>query len=471
MNQLLLIKDICLMLKDLKFQIFFLLLLVLFILSAISSSVVFSDIQEEFQTDQINHNDRIHDGRTTILINMLSRENILQIISSPSPAILFSNFDSYPDKISTDVMFYDPTFLYYGTATTDVFRLNWYLILGIMAGFIMLVLSFEAISYEKRGGTLKLITVYNIKRQSVLWYKFISYTLLYLFVIIPPALISMTLFFSLTGTWSISYMLKYLLILLLSIPFASFFIWLGIYISMTKNYRNAIVLVVFLWLLFVIIIPQSSNIIAKQLSTLKTNVEYNDMGQKAWWDEFNVWIERHGASAGGNVSLHDRIRADASNAADEKVNQIKQQVIADSYRQTLIKRSIANISPFVQLEHIAEIIFNKGFYLLNFQQETAKSSINQIRNLMIAQDANDETSINLFYSMALSDADALSQFGQTPFSTQLFEHPDLLFVTDIQTDDALNKTMKILLRLLPIICLNLFLIVGSVIKLEKLDIR
>jgi len=61
--------------------------------------------------------------------------------------------------------------------------------------------------------------------------------------------------------------------------------------------------------------------------------------------------------------------------------------------------------------------------------------------------------------------------GRTEFSTERFEHPDLLFVTDIPTDDALGKVMKILLRLLPILVLNLVLVVGSVVRLERLDIR
>jgi hypothetical protein len=240
---------------------------------------------------------------------------------------------------------------------------------------------------------------------------------------------------------------------------------------MAKNYRNAIVIVVFTWLLFVIIIPQSSNIIARQFSSLKTNVEYNDMGQKVWRDEFNIWMEEYGASAGGNASLHDGIRARGSHSADEKANLITQQAISDSYQQTLLKRRIANISPFAQLENISEIIFDKGFYLFDFQQETAKRSINQIRNLMIAQDALDVTSLNLFYSMASSDAAALMQSGQTPFSGQLFEHPDLLFVTNIPTDDAITKAAKVLLKLTPILLLNLLLITASVLKFERLDIR
>ena len=127
----------------------------------------------------------------------------------------------------------------------------------------MLIISFEAISSEKRFGTLRLLSIYGIKRQSIVWHKYLSYLLLYLIIIIPPALVSMLLFFILTGSWSMYFMVKFVLIILLSIPFA-FFHYLGYSNIDGKNYRNSIVLIVFIWLLFVIIIPQSAYIIAKQ---------------------------------------------------------------------------------------------------------------------------------------------------------------------------------------------------------------
>ena len=133
--------------------------------------------------------------------------------------------------------------------------------------------------------------------------------------------------------------------------------------------------------------------------------------------------------------------------------------------------NIAGASPFTQLEKISEIIFDKGSYLLEFQEERLKSTITQVKNLMIDQDRRDESSINLFYSWAGHDGGVLVQKGLVPFSAQKFEQPNLLFVTNTPTDDALNKTLKIILRLLPILGLNLLLIVVSILKLERLDIR
>jgi len=469
MNTTLLTKDIKLMLKDLKFQIFSIIIVILFVLSAISSAVTYNNLSAEFQKDLSTHNDLMNETYSIQMIHMLSASP-LNVISRPSPAVLFSSYSAYPDKINTSIMFYDPTFSKYNTPQKVVFRLNWYFILGILSGFIMLIISFEAISAEKRAGTMRLLSIYGLRRQTILWHKYICYMLLFLIITIPSALVSLLLFFGLTGTWTVVFMLKFLLILLLSIPFASFFTLLGILVSMLKNYRNAIVIIVFLWLFFVIIIPQSANILAKQIAPTKTNAEYSNMQSHAWGAEWAVWNEQYNREVGNNAYLEDGLRAKAVYACGEKVSQIVQMEIDDSVRQTQVVQNIASISPFIQFERISEIVFERGFYLLGHHQDTAKRLIGQIKNLMIEQDSRDETSLHLMYSWAEGDRNAIGG-GLVPFSAQTFDHPDLLFVTEIPTDDALAKTMKIMMRLLPILVINIVLVVWCVVKLERLDIR
>jgi len=470
MNSTLFTKDIKLLLKDLKFQIFFLILVALFILSSISSAVAYEDQTHGYQEGINAHRERITDGSSTQLITML-HTTPLRVISPPSPAVLFSSYGKYPDRINNGVVFYDPTFSKYDTTTTKVFHLNWHFIIGILSGFIMLIMSFEAISHEKRAGTLRLLSIYGFKRQTILWHKYLSYMLLYIIITIPPALISLVLFFALTGTWSVGVMLQFLLIMLLSIPFASFFVLLGVLISMAKNYRNAIVMVVFVWLLFVIIIPQSATIIGKQLAPVKTKIEYEQMKEKAYSDEWEAWAEKYGSSVDSNVvSIQDGLRAKAYYAAGEQRNLVVQRQLSDSERQTRAIANIASISPFTQFEKISEIVFDKGLYMFEILQQTTKRTISELRNLIIEQDSREPSSMHQFYSNAAGDNTLIDQ-GIVTFSSELFDHPDLLFVTEFDGDDGLVKTMKIFLRLLPILVLNVVLVVWCVVRLERLDIR
>jgi len=473
MNSTLLIKEIRLMLKDLKFQIFFLILVMLFILSAISSAVTYENLSKEYLADQLKHNETINDGSSTTLINMVSGERLLKVVSPPSPAVLFSSYSNYYDKISCGVVFYTPTFGVFGTATGETFRLNWYFILGILSGFIMLIISFEAISSEKRAGTLRLLTVYGFKRHTILWHKYLSYMLLYLIIIIPPALVSLLLFFTLSGTWSVAFMLKFLLVLLLSLPFASFFILIGVFISMLKNYRSAIVLIVFIWLIFMIIIPQSADIIANHISPLKTGTEYDKIGNSAYYTEWNIWDNEYDTLPFFS-SISDGLKARAVYASDEKRSLAKQAEIEENKRQTQIIRNIASISPFTQFERIIEVVFDKGWYWLKYAEQATMSRITQIANLMREQDGRDETSLHFFYSQAKTDKHFMQIYLQedvTTFSEQPFEHPELLYISEIFTEDALAKTLNVFMRLLPILVLNVLMIVVNVLKLERLDIR
>ena len=477
MLSILLIKDFKLLLKDLKFQLFFLLLVALFILAAISSYVTYQAHSQEFQELSNEHIEKVNDGTSFRLRELLSRGRI-SVIDSPSPALLFSSYKNYHTRLTNDVLLYNPNFLRYSTTESKAFQLDWNFILGILSGFILLVLSFEAVANERRTGTLRLLSVNGCKRQIFLWSKYLSYMILYIIIIIPPALISMLLFFTLTGTWEISYMLKYFAILLLSIPFASFFVWVGIFVSMAKNYRSSIVIIVFFWLLLVVIIPQSANILGKQISEIKTSGEYINTQNKIWLDEYNTLSQKveeteSVAIAQGNY-IFDAYYYHALPmvTADEKRNQAQLQELDDNRNQLQTIEKIAIISPFTQYEKISEILFDKGYYLMKFQEDTMKNTITQVRNLLIEQDSKDERSFHMLYRGA-GNITFRGRPGQpeVAFSELIFDHPNLLFITNPPTDDAMKKTFKIILRLIPILTLNLMLVTGSVLKFERLDIR
>ena len=473
MNKILFTKDIRLLLKDLKFQLFFLITVLLFILSAVSSAVTYQNLSNEYQNLLGEHSTRINDERSTQLVNLLSGKPII-IIDPPSPAVLFSSYENYPNYATNEVAHFNPLFHQYKVSGSEVFRLNWFFIIGIMSGLFMLLISFEAISNEKRAGTLRLISIFGYKRQTFLWSKYFSYLFLYLIIIIPPALISLLLFFALTSLWQLSYMLQYLLILLLSIPFASFFIWLGILISMSRNYRSSIITVVFLWLLFVVIIPATANIMGRKITPIKSNLEYeqkHEAARLAEWEQWRdqVWIE---ALPGLMISNNDNdISYLAGIASVEKRNQSELLQHLDSRNQTQTIQKIASLSPFIQLEKLSEIIFIKGQYLFDFLYDNTRMVQSQVRNLMIEQDLRDEFSEHRFsrgYNTSFYEpwGDNLPSF-----SMQKFEHPDLLFVASIQTDEIAVKIKKVLFNLLPIFGLNILLLFICVLRIEKMDIR
>ena len=446
MIKLLLIKDIRLLLKDHKYQVFFIVLIILFILSAISSSVTYKSLSNEYQTLLNAHLDKVQSENGITLWELIDDSRSISVINVPKPSILFSTYKNFPEIMRNSVFFYAPVTQKLGITGSETFQLDWFFILAVLMGFVMLILSFEAFSSEKRSGTLRLLSVYGFKRQTILWSKYLTYMILYLVIIIPPSLISMILFFSLTGTWDMIYFLKFLTIILLSIPFASFFALLGIFISMVKNFRISIVIVVFVWLLFLIMIPQSANIFGRLLSPIKTKEEYFRISSPIFFNEMERKREEFGLHS---FSYYTReLMAEAMNYADERVNIAVQQRHEDQRQQVRSILRIGSLSPFDQFEKISEIIFDKGSYLMFFQEQTLRTTLTQVRNIMIEQDKNDQDSQNLFFRDAHVNS---RRWEETLFSNQKFDHPNLLFVTNITTDDTLTKTVKIMLRLSVII--------------------
>ena len=471
MFQLLLINEMKLLIKDFKFQIFILLSLALFIVSAFSGVSAYNLQTNEFSNLSDNHQKMVQEARMLSLRRLISYNHAISVNDSPSPALLFNSYDDYPNRVTSWILFYNPIYRKIGALGSDTFNLNWNFILGTLMSFMLLILSFEAISKEKRTGTLRLSSLYGFKRQSILFSKYISYMLLYFIIIIPPSLISMILFFAITGTWDISYMTKLLAIILISFPFASFFVLLGIFISMAKNYQKTIITIIFVWLLFVIIIPQTAVLLGRQFAPIKSTVQYQQQKDKAFNDELAIWYQQHGHAVGSSTRIQEGLRTQAVNAADEKRNIVHLQEIDDSIKQMRMVQLISKLSPLYQYEEISEILFDKGSYLFENMQKTLRTSRALIRNLIIEQDKTDSSSLNLVYTWAENDSGDLIGTGKTTFSNQMFEHPNLLFITNIQSDNTLNKVIMVFLKMLPILALNLLLIFFSVLRLEKLDIR
>ncbi|MCL1827299.1 MAG: ABC transporter permease, partial [Candidatus Cloacimonetes bacterium] len=389
MNKTILLKDIKLLLRDLKIQIFFGLLVVLFLLAAVSGASSYKANVEVYQNRFNAHQDKKFSETDYICMDLVSNTGRITVIDKPSPALLFSSYENYPNIVRSRVGYYIPEFDFYATNTRNAFSLNWYFILGILCGFLMLIMSFESVSKEKIAGTLRLLSIYGMKRQSLLWYKFFSYIILYLIITIIPAILSLLLFFALTGTWSGLVVCQFALMIIFSIPFASFFIFLGILISMNKNYRNNIIMVVFFWLLFVIIIPQSANIFGKIISPTLTSAEYRNKMYQACRVVEDEWLGKHGVAAAGNGSLENGIRAGYVNARDEAQFLSRQAEQEDYKKQSNTIQLIANLSPFNQFEKISEVIFDKGDYLFSHAETTVNNTIPTVRNLLTEQDKED----------------------------------------------------------------------------------
>jgi len=144
MNTYLFIKDVKLLLRDHKFQIFIFIVFSLFIVSAVSSSVRYKSVSEDYQRRIEAQQSRFQGDHSLILQNMISSNNLIYVVAAPSPSVLFSSYDNFPLGMTNGVMFYEPS-IFFGEENVEVFSINWFFILGTMMSFILLILSFESV--------------------------------------------------------------------------------------------------------------------------------------------------------------------------------------------------------------------------------------------------------------------------------------------------------------------------------------
>jgi ABC-type transport system involved in multi-copper enzyme maturation permease subunit len=158
---------------------------------------------------------------------------------------------------------FDHTPIYYVFPRTD-----YVFIIGIMMSLLALLFSYDAISGEREGGTLRLILANSVSRNVVLLGKWIGGYLTAAFPCTIALLLGMLVFLlhpviQLTATdwWII------ILLLVTAWIYLAIFFSLGVFISaISPTTGSAAVRCLFMWFLFVLIIPNAAPNIARQLS-------------------------------------------------------------------------------------------------------------------------------------------------------------------------------------------------------------
>ena len=114
----------------------------------------------------------------------------------------------------------------------DFAHLNWLYLIGIVLSFVVLVISYDAITGEKEKGTLGLVLSNSVNRHSILLGKYLGI----LFTVLIPLIVGILLnliivtsspLVSLQGSdW-----VRILIVFILSLIYLSFFAFIGLFIS------------------------------------------------------------------------------------------------------------------------------------------------------------------------------------------------------------------------------------------------
>jgi len=158
------------------------------------------------------------------------------------------------------------------------------LIFKLAISVFALLLAYDAISGEKEDGTLALMLSNSVSRHQVLFGKFLG-GMITLTIPIAVGFLITALILSLSpvvqlqdGDWG-----RIALMFVVSIAMVGVLFNLGLFLSsVTKQASNTLMLLLFLWVLFVLIIPNGSVYLAAQIRPIQPQEKINSQVQEIW---------------------------------------------------------------------------------------------------------------------------------------------------------------------------------------------
>lgn len=238
-------------------------------------------------------------------------------------------------------------------------------ITGIVMSLLVLVLSFDAVSGEYEAGTLKLLLSFPVPRSVLLFAKWLGglITLSIPFVLSYLAVAIWILLSPKVG-FAAQEWFAFLLIGAASLLYIAWMFSAALMVSCWfRNSAGAMCMLLFLWVLTVLIVPNVTPYIASgivrvesvqsvQFKSLKTAKELQTEENKAleairkkynvqrWWRHDKGWMEGIDVVA----DIHNRQRQASRAVADGRE--------AKKVEQTALAHALARVSPFASYSHI-----------------------------------------------------------------------------------------------------------------------
>ncbi len=175
--------------------------------------------------------------------------------------------------------------------------LDMILIIQVVLGLLVLLFAYNTISGERERGTLAQALSNSVPRHQFLLGKFVGGMMSTAFPLLVGLLVSLIVaWFSGHVALSAGDWIRLGLVAIVSFLYISVFFTLGLLISsLTRRSTTSLVLLLFIWVVLVIIVPNAAPYIAKQIRSVGDEaVVYNqaDALKKEMWDKLHVYAEK-----------------------------------------------------------------------------------------------------------------------------------------------------------------------------------
>lgn len=288
-------------------------------------------------------------------------------------------------------------------------ELNWVYIVSIIAGFTVLLFSYDLVCGDKENGTLALTVSYPVSRGLLLTGKYISVIIVAMLVLLPGIVLSLIILL-LSGTVVFDGMLLAEIAGFLAgtALFVACMAALGLLASTITTRSNVSLLICLcFWLGSVLVVPNSAVFFTEKLFPIESSqsvTERTSQASQAANDRINASME---AVKGSDLSVEEHL------LLYTKLNMEYLQTetaIKDAWNNSLFRqfsgsRRLAAVSPVSLFEQLSEAVVGGGLVRLRKSWSDMKLYQSQLLEWFKDVDANDPESWHIY--------DAYNTMGMT----------------------------------------------------------
>lgn len=378
-------------------------------------------------------------------------------------------------------------------------NIDWVFIIGVLLSLAAILFTFDAVSGEKEDGTLGLALSNPMARQRLVAGKYIGAMvslLIPLIVGIPLNLLIATQFGKIVFTGSD--WLRIGLILILSVLYLSGFVLLGITISsLTSKSSTSLIILLSMWVLLVVIIPNSGGLLSSLIHPIPTTQElqwkldavmndflvggansdrtknYSALGVTSTWLEPIVKSNASPEEKKRQVEELERKIEAAQYKTEEKmweaINLVKRDYTLKREQQTRLAVKLTCLSPSVIFQDASEALAGTGYH---HHRRFVKSAQNYLRDFSKYSKAlrwAKREEAKTPYATAGMGGLSLKAY-RYDYSRVKFDYSDFPHFREPET--SLSESIwEVRWNLFGLVFFNLIFILGSLVAFLRYDIR
>ena len=280
--------------------------------------------------------------------------------------------------------------------------MDWGVIVRYVLSFLCIVLSYNAISGEREGGTLRLVLANPLSRGQFLMGKFLAHLLTLSVSLMLGSLISLAIL-ALSGVLELNGMVarSYLFFFVGAVFYAALFLLLGMGISaVARTSATSLVVLIMTWTALIVVIPQTSYLIA--IRVVEPAGFYFDQ-----LEDFENQFRETMVAEGIAPRQPELARVDAYalehryaaklNELDGELNQRVRAIEQNNLRQFSIARGVNLLSPGFAFQYTVEALLGTGIHRFRTFRDQANQYRSALREFLRARDGADPDSPHLFF--------------------------------------------------------------------------